>query len=218
MVGFAGGSGYDAGPVSAQQSEPRDPQLTRQRLIDGAQRAVVAHGLRELTVEQCVRAAGLSRRTFYQYFRDREAVLEALYERVANDITDRVNLAVDAASDPMARITAGIECYLDIQQHGGRLIAELQVEAANPASRLWPIRQRALDRMGRLLDVHVRKELGAAPDPLIYLAMYDALEGLVLQARNLGPLAPDRRAHVSSIIRPFWVSVLLGARHVPQVE
>lgn len=203
--------------MSPPPAEPRDPQLTRQRLIDGAQRAVVAHGLRELTVEQCVRAAGLSRRTFYQYFRDREAILEALYERVVDDITDRVSAAVDAATEPMDRIRAGIECYLDIQQHGGRLIGELQVEAANPASRLWTIRQRALNRMGRLLDVHVRKELGVSPDPLVYLAMYDALEGLVLQARSGGPLAPDRRAHVSSIIRPLWISVLLGARHLPQV-
>lgn len=203
--------------VAPRLPDPRDPVATRQRLVDGAQRAVVTHGLRGLTVEQCVRAAGLSRRTFYLYFRDREAILEALYERVANDMTDRVGAAVDGASDAVGRINAGIEAYLDIQQDGGRLIGELQVEAANPASRLWPIRQRALNRMGRLVDEHVRRELGVSPDPLIYLALYDALEGLVLQARNGGPFAPDRRAHVSSIIRPFWLAILASAGSFPQV-
>lgn len=192
-----------------------DPAQTRQRLVEGAQRAIGQHGLRGLTVEQCIRASDLSRRTFYQYFRDRDAVIAAVYERVADDMVAAVEAAIARPAEPRERLYAGIDAYLDIQQHGGRLIGELQAEAANPTSPLWPQRERALDRIALSFGAYVTELLGVSPDPLVWRALFCGLEGLVLHARNGGPLAPDRRAEVERVARPFYFAVLASAQHFP---
>ena len=59
----------------------------RQRLLAGAARALARHGYAELTVEQVLKEAGVSRTTFYEHFANkRECVLvahEVAFERLA---------------------------------------------------------------------------------------------------------------------------------------
>ena len=75
-----------------------DPRAvrTRARLIDGAGKAVARQGFRAVTVEDIVRAAGVSRRTFYQYFGDKDDVLSHLYDGVVTDLLDSVRAAVQS--------------------------------------------------------------------------------------------------------------------------
>src|SRR5262245_16393223 len=51
---------------------------TRQRILDKAQQLFLKNGLKETTIDDISQASGTSRVTFYQYFADKEAVIQAL--------------------------------------------------------------------------------------------------------------------------------------------
>jgi len=191
---------------------------TRDRLIEGASKAVSRHGVHGVTVQQVITSAKLSRRTFYQYFRDKDDALLALYRRVVAELFTQVEAAVEDREDPIERLYAGIDAYLDYQARGGRLVTVLQAAAVDPASNLWSVRETTLDRLVALLDREVHSQLQVRLDPLVYRSLFLGLEGLVLHLREGGPLAPDARALAGRIIHPIFVSVLSSAAFMPQRE
>ena len=192
--------------------------LTRMRIIQATARAVVDHGVRGMTVEDILEAASLSRRTFYQHFKNKEAASLALYRTVVDDMLRLIRQAIVSTEDPTKRLFAGLDAYLDFQQRGGNLVTLLQAEAANPDSVLSPIREEALDAMVDLVDTEVQMSLGESLDPLIYRNLFLGLEGLVIYVRNRGPLRKSDRARVSKIIKHMFVQLLAGAANLPHAE
>lgn len=192
--------------------------LTRMKLIQATAHAVVENGLRAMTVEHILAAASLSRRTFYQHFRNKEEAVLALYQNVVDDLTRRVYDGVQSTTDPTRRLFAGLDGYLDFQQRGGNLVTLLQAEASNPDSVLSPIREKSLDTMVELVDSEVRMELGEALDPLIYRCLFLGLEGMVIYVRNKGPLRKADRVRVSKVIKHMFVQLLAGAPSMPHTE
>ena len=189
---------------------------TREQLIEGAKKAVSRHGLGDATVERIVKAASLSRRTFYQYFRDVDDVMVAVYDQEVGDLVDQVRTAIAEAPQPLHSVSTGVDAYLDFQQSGGRLVAELQAVAVNPASPLWHRRERVLDELVDIVDAEVQRVSGLRMEPLVYRGIFLAMEGLVIHMRRGGPFAPDSRQRVAEIVKPMFVAVLLGHEHMPK--
>lgn len=190
---------------------------TRGKLVDGAAKALVRHGMKAMTVEHVIRNAGLSRRTFYQYFSDKDAVVVALFERQLAGFVESVREGLVVDPDrPTSGLMAGIDAYLDFQQSGGRLTTLLQAEAANPASALWPLRERGVDALVELMEAQVRQATGRRIDPLVFRGLFLTLESLVIHIRAGGPLAPDSRARVEAVIKPLFRAALASLEHMPE--
>lgn len=195
----------------------RKAERTRARLVAGAGQAVARRGLRAVTIDHIVAAAGVSRRTFYQYFRDKDAALLELYSQVVTDLVARIRAAVGAAENPSERLLAGLDAYLDFQQTGGRLIPALQAEAANPGSAFWQVRERTLDSLVTLIGEQTEAAVGMRIDPLVYRGLLLAMEAMVLHMRRGdGPFAPDARARVGAAIKPMFLAVLAAGASMPQ--
>ena len=76
------------GPVPADTGlRERNRARTRQALRDAARQLVVEQGFDAVTVEQIATAAGVSRRTFFNYFTSKEAVVIDPDPEVINRIT-----------------------------------------------------------------------------------------------------------------------------------
>jgi AcrR family transcriptional regulator len=58
----------------------------RRRLLTGVTKALVDEGFARLTVEHVVSNAGVSRKTFYEYFDSREACLLAAYDAASEEL------------------------------------------------------------------------------------------------------------------------------------
>lgn len=67
-------------PDSLSQRE-RQKLKTRQRLETAAVQMIRKHGFRTMTVDQIARAAGTTRPTFYQYFKNKSALIHFIQER-----------------------------------------------------------------------------------------------------------------------------------------
>jgi AcrR family transcriptional regulator len=70
----------------------------RERLLNGVVDAVAEHGYNQTTIGAIAETAGISRRTFYEYFKDKEDCFGAAYGM----IDEHVRGAMLAAGDPAA--------------------------------------------------------------------------------------------------------------------
>jgi AcrR family transcriptional regulator len=80
-------------------------------LLDAAADLLVEQGLPATSVEQIAHRAGVAKGTFYHYFRDRAAMLEALRSRYSERFADHVDAAVGACGAPDwdARLVTWVE-------------------------------------------------------------------------------------------------------------
>lgn len=80
----------------------------RERILEAVIRAAAELGYGDLTVEAVVSRAGVSRRTFYQHFKNREDAFLGAYDAVVA----RLMAAVDRADDVEAGLVKRIELAL----------------------------------------------------------------------------------------------------------
>jgi AcrR family transcriptional regulator len=83
------------------------PQVRHAELLDCAQRLFFERGYDNTTVNDIIAAAGLSKGAFYHYFASKEALLEALAERLARDsLAELQPLLEDPSLDAVGRLNA----------------------------------------------------------------------------------------------------------------
>jgi AcrR family transcriptional regulator len=118
----------------------------RGRLVDAMAQVVAEKGYPAATVADVVERAGVSRRTFYEQFTDKEACFLAAYEVGLGVVLARISAAVESSSTAgwRARARAGVEAFLGLLAAEPAFARALQLEilTAGPA---------ALDRRAGML-------------------------------------------------------------------
>jgi AcrR family transcriptional regulator len=102
--------GRDARRTQAERSE-----ATRGALIAAARRLFTERGYEDVGTEEIVRAAGVTRGALYHHFGGKAELLEAVYERLEAESTERVARIVLGSElhSPLEAMRAGIESFLD---------------------------------------------------------------------------------------------------------
>jgi len=86
----------------------------RARLLEGFTQAVAEKGYADATVTDAVRAARVSRGTFYALFASKEACFLEAYRHGVEVLEQRIDAAVrSAGGDWRAQLRAGLRAYLD---------------------------------------------------------------------------------------------------------
>lgn len=183
---------------------------TRGRLLRGAAEAAWRHGVHACTVQHVLETSDLSRRTFYKHFRSIEDVLDALFEVSTSLVLRTITDAAHTAEEPMERLIAGLDAYLELQAVGGRLIRELQAEALRPHSTLFPRRVMLMDALVELFGADMDRVVGHPIDRLLVRGLLFDVEGMVLYLQRRGPLEPTdvariRAAHLAVLHRTLGV-------------
>jgi AcrR family transcriptional regulator len=144
------------GPQGTPRAEVAKQQ--RERLLDAMARVVAAVGYEETSVERVLVQAGVSRRTFYELFDDREDCFLAAYDdamRRAFRIVTEAYLECDA---PERRIEAALEAYLRFCADEPHLARMCVVEVFAAGHKARARRAEAMDRMAGLLE-HALNEI-----------------------------------------------------------
>jgi len=94
---------------------PRQRDLRLASLLDAAAALFVEKGIMATSIEDIAERAGVAKSTFYHYFHDRAAMLEALRGRYSQRFSDLVDAAMDAcpAQDWDARLAAWTHATVD---------------------------------------------------------------------------------------------------------
>ena len=99
---------------SARRTQGERSQATRAKLIAAARRLFAERGYAGVGTEEIVRAAGVTRGALYHHFAGKPELLEAVYEQVEGEITQKIATGALAGSDPLAALHAGSEMFLDV--------------------------------------------------------------------------------------------------------
>ena len=97
--------------VAAERRERMHNRLVESALLVFGQRGVDAS-----IIDELISTAGVSRGTFYNYFRTNEDVLVAVAVAVSNEMLRMVDPFAHAEQDPAARIAVGIRLFLGLAE------------------------------------------------------------------------------------------------------
>jgi AcrR family transcriptional regulator len=172
-------------------------------------RVVGERGVHDATVQQVITAAGVSRRTFYDLFADRDECMLVAFEQTATLAGERAQSAWAAHDSWIARVRAGLWALLEFLEED-RDLAKLCIINALQASAAALARRREIcDQLARRLD-EGRAFARLQPPPL---AGEGAVGGAlaIIHARLLEQTTPPLTELFPDLMS-FIVLPYLGAR------
>lgn len=91
-------------------------EKTRTSLLKGALLVFSQHGVDAKVIDLIIRQAGVSRGTFYNYFRTNEELFVAVAKEVSDEIIRIVEPFVQQRKDPAARVACGVSMVIRLAQ------------------------------------------------------------------------------------------------------
>jgi AcrR family transcriptional regulator len=111
----------------------RKRQLVRDELTESALRLLAYQGYEQTTVEQIVAAAGVSRRTFFRYFRSKEDVIIEFLSQLGAKLRDAL-AARPASEPPMVALRRALSVFTDTYgEHGDKSLRLATITLTTPA-------------------------------------------------------------------------------------
>ena len=150
-------------------------EATRGALMDAARRLFTERGYEAVGTEEIVRAAGVTRGALYHHFGGKRELLDAVYEQLEAESTERVARIVlgSELESPLEAMKAGIGAFLD--------------ECAEPE-----LRQIALHDAPAVLGWDRWRQIGAANG----LGLIEASLTAAIEAGEIRELAVKPMAHL----------------------
>jgi AcrR family transcriptional regulator len=201
-----------------------DPSLVaasqRTRLLEATGRAVADKGYAATTIEDIVRGAGVSKKTFYEHFSDKLDCFLAAYEAASDELLEHVRRAQDSAAgdgpdakgaarahpdggDWLARTRAGIHAYLRWLAAEPALARVFLIEIAAAGPEALERRERLRDRYAeRMRELQVANSV---PDEIFHAVVAGADDLVVRSLREGGDLL-----QLEPILLYLQVSLLAG--------
>jgi AcrR family transcriptional regulator len=89
---------------------------TKRALIDVAQRLFTDQGYAASSLDQIVAGARVTKGALYHHFSGKQALFEAVFERVESDAAQSVKKALRGHRDPWDKARAGLRAHLEVVQ------------------------------------------------------------------------------------------------------
>jgi AcrR family transcriptional regulator len=130
----------DAKTLPAQPADHRSRvaaarrERMRARLIESALLVFTRHDIEAGAIDKVIKAAGVSRGTFYNYFRTNEELFVAVATEVSNELLRIVDPIVQQEADPAARVACGIRLVIELARNNP-ILAEFLVRGGPSALR-----------------------------------------------------------------------------------
>lgn len=104
----------------------------RKRLIESALHVFSTKGVEASAIEDVIEAAGVSRGTFYNYYKTNEELLVAVLQATSNEVFGQVEIALADRTDPAERLACALRMVLYFTQryrHLARFISRVGLGA-----------------------------------------------------------------------------------------
>jgi AcrR family transcriptional regulator len=121
------------------------------RVMGAAGPVFAERGVDATTVEDLLRAAGISRRSFYLHFHGKDEVLAELYRVASDGLVVAVSARAAKSGSASDALRAIVDVFMDIHLSQSRLIALLRREAARPESPLAALHDDCEQRIASII-------------------------------------------------------------------
>jgi AcrR family transcriptional regulator len=89
---------------------------TKRALVDVAEELFTEHGYANTSLDAVVAGARVTKGALYHHFAGKQALFEAVFERVEDDAAKRIQRSLRGQRDPWAKATAGLRAFLAVVQ------------------------------------------------------------------------------------------------------
>jgi AcrR family transcriptional regulator len=180
----------------------------RERILAAVAEATAARGYARMSVEDVVRRAGVSRRTFYELFSNKDQAFLEAYDQVANLLIAGVRTAYEGETGFPARVTAGFQTFLELLEASPAFARMCIVEVMAAGPEAVARRTVVMGEFAKLLEENAASELdthGSVPAmhaQTIVAGAYEAVYRMVAagETDRLSTLLPDL---VESALLPY---------------
>jgi AcrR family transcriptional regulator len=173
-------------------------QNQRDRILAAVADVTSVAGYGDMSVEDVIVTAGVSRRTFYEHFKNKHDAFIAAYDTVVTGLLEGVRLAYQSEETFPERLRAGLGAFLDFVAREPAFARMCIVEALAAGPDAVKRRNAAMAAFAKLIDENAR-ELGTALHPpsltgeTIVGGIYEVVYARIVagEIRTLPNLLPD---------------------------
>ena len=109
----------------------RTPQEAQREIIEAAEALLRERPFRELTVDEVMRRTGLSRPSFYVYFKDRHELVLRVVELIQTEMLELANRWYQAVGDGPEHLDEALDGVIAVYETHGRVMRALADAAAD---------------------------------------------------------------------------------------
>lgn len=164
----------------------KDGTSPRNRLIAGMAKVLEQQALSELYADDVVREAGVSKRTFYQHFANKEACFLALYRENSARVLSVLQEASGAEGlSALERIQLGAKAYLTFMQSQSALMKRLYIDISYLGTEGMKAKRDVLQQFADVLLTAYDAERASTPslpplDKEVVLAIVAGINEMIL--------------------------------------
>ncbi|HKT83721.1 MAG TPA: TetR/AcrR family transcriptional regulator [Solirubrobacterales bacterium] len=164
--------------------------VQRERLLAAMLRATAELGYKEVSVQDVLERAGVSRPTFYEHFENKEAGFLAAFDAVAARLRARIETAAIDGEGWRERLRLGLEELLRFVSEDPDAAMTLIVDGRGACPEALTRRDDLLDHFSSCLDSMVRADApaGEGPSAIAAAGIVGGLEALLYSRLNRGEI------------------------------
>ncbi|WP_420475766.1 TetR/AcrR family transcriptional regulator [Noviherbaspirillum sp. ST9] len=172
----------------------------RHRLLEGMAHAVAEKGYAETTIADIVRAAAVSRRTFYEHFATKSACLIALYEAASHGALKVLRDALGPDRDWQDQVEQAMVAYFECLARNPALVRTLFIEILGLGAEGLAARRRVNDEIVDFMLLVINRSRGRRPLPReMAMAIVGGVNELVLNAIETGQVERLRELAIPAV-------------------
>ncbi|MCB9155503.1 MAG: TetR/AcrR family transcriptional regulator [Caldilineaceae bacterium] len=134
----------------------RDPESTRDKILDAALNIFAAKGYYDTRMDEIVDESGSSKGSIYFHFPNKERLFLALVDQFANLLERRVIESIDQYEEGIGRVRAALEAIVATFGRYRRPAKLMLIQAAGLGAPFEQKRQEINDRFARLIGGYLR--------------------------------------------------------------
>lgn len=151
-------------------------QNQRERILSAVAQAAVTFGYSEMSVGAIIERAGVSRRTFYDHFKNKEEAFLAAYDAAVQQQASQIRLAYLRKTTVRERLRAGLTAYLEFMANEPEFARMCTVEVLAAGPRALARRNAAMRMFAEIIEDNIHE---LAPDcPVAALAAETIVGGI----------------------------------------
>jgi AcrR family transcriptional regulator len=173
-------------------------QNQRERMLAAVADVASAASYNEMSVEDIIVTAGVSRRTFYEHFKNKEDAFIAAYEEAAGRLLAAVRAGYESREGFPDRVRAGIEMFLMLLAADPAFARMCIVEVMAAGPEAVQRRNEAMQAFAMMFEENARALLDEPPPSALTAetivgGIYDVIYTRIQRGeiRQLPELAPD---------------------------
>jgi AcrR family transcriptional regulator len=140
----------------------------RERILAAVAQVASTRGYGDMSVQDIVREAGVSRRTFYEQFKNKDHAFLAAYDEASGRLLAVIRAAIDAQPRFEDKVTAGFRAFLELLAASPAFAKMCIVEVLAAGPDAISRRARTMEEFTGFFEEGARQTLDKdAPSPLI---------------------------------------------------